>query len=138
MKDEVPHFVSTDVVNIESGLSIGGGRSESSLLDAAAASASYAEIVNANRRTLQLLGLDVDSTEDILITTEVLYVLIRMLGPEYYHGLALSRKGNLGLARAVMKKYESALRQFVGALSIAIDPVDRRPSRVSRPEIRPA
>lgn len=112
---EVPHFVSTDIVDIESGLSIGGSSADPAF-DAAAAAASYAEVVKANRQTAELLGLGREATEDILITLKDFYVLLRMLGPDYYQGLAVARAGNLGLARAVMKKYEKAFTRFVGGL----------------------
>lgn len=112
---EVPHFVSTDIVDIESGLSIGGSSADPTF-DAAAAAASYAEVVKANRQTAELLGLGREATEDILITLKDFYVLLRMLGPDYYQGLAVARAGNLGLARAVMKKYEKSFTRFVGGL----------------------
>lgn len=112
---EVPHFVSTDVVDVESGLSIGGASADPQF-DAAAAAASYAEVVKANRQTSELLGLGRESTEDILITLDDFYVLLRMLGSDYYQGLTVGRAGNLGLARALMKKYEKAFTRFVGGL----------------------
>jgi predicted regulator of Ras-like GTPase activity (Roadblock/LC7/MglB family) len=115
-RDEVPEFVSTDVVNTESGLSIGGGSVDPSF-DASVAAACSAEVVKSNRRALELLGLGADSTEDILISTRKVYLLIRMLGKEYYHVLAVSRKGNLGLARAIMKKHEPRLLAAVGELA---------------------
>lgn len=104
-RSEVPAFVSTDIVNITSGMSIGGG-SVDPRFDATVASASYAEVVKSNTRALQLLGMDPDSTEDILITTRSTYILLRLLDGEYYHGLAIGKDGNLGLARVIMKKYE--------------------------------
>jgi predicted regulator of Ras-like GTPase activity (Roadblock/LC7/MglB family) len=115
-RDEVPEFVSTDVVNIESGLSIGGGSSDVGF-DSSLASATSAEVVKANRNALELLGLGADSTEDILISTESVYLLIRMLGEEYYHVLAVRRKGNLGLSRAIMKKHQPRLMAALGELS---------------------
>jgi predicted regulator of Ras-like GTPase activity (Roadblock/LC7/MglB family) len=115
-RDEVPEFVSTDVVNVESGLSIGGGSVDPNF-DASVAAACSAEVVKSNRRSLELLGLGADSTEDILISTRKVYLLIRMLGAEYYHVLAVSRKGNLGLARAIMKKHEPRLLSAVGELA---------------------
>ena len=111
-RDEVPDFVSTDMVNIESGLSIGGATIDPEF-DPSVASACYAEVVKLNRQALDLLGLGANSTEDILITTAKVNILVRMLGSEYCHVLAISRKGNLGLARAIMKKYEPL---FVEAL----------------------
>ncbi len=115
-KAEIPSFVSTDIVSIASGMSIGGG-SVDPKFDATVASASYAEVVKANARALRLLGLDPDSTEDILITTNVSYLLIRLLGREYYHGLAIGKDGNLGLARVIMKKYEPVFLDGITALS---------------------
>jgi predicted regulator of Ras-like GTPase activity (Roadblock/LC7/MglB family) len=115
-RDEVPEFFSTDIVNIDSGLSIGGGTLDADF-DASIASASYSEVVKSNRRALDLLGLGNDCTEDILISTEKVYILIRMLAGEYYHLVAIARKGNLGLARAIMKKYEAPLLQAVGQLA---------------------
>lgn len=107
-RDEVPDFVSTDMVNVESGLSIGGATIDPEF-DPSVASACYAEVVKMNRQALDLLGLGANSTEDILITTAKVNILIRMLGAEYCHVLAITRKGNLGLARAIMKKYEKVL-----------------------------
>lgn len=115
-QEDVPEFVSTDIVNIDSGLSIGGGSVDSEF-DGSVAAASYAEVVKSNRRALDLLGLGAESAEDILITTEKIYVLIRMLGPEYYHVLAVGKKGNLGLARAIMKKHGKKLLGAVSDLS---------------------
>jgi predicted regulator of Ras-like GTPase activity (Roadblock/LC7/MglB family) len=115
LREEVPEFVSTDVVNVESGLSIGGGSADPQF-DSSLASATSAEVVKANRSALELLGLGADSTEDILISTDKVYLLIRMLGADYYLVLAVRRKGNLGLARAIMKKHQPRLMAAVGEL----------------------
>lgn len=115
-RQEVPEFVSTDIVNIESGLSIGGGSTDPDF-DASVAAASYAEVVKANSRALELLGLGGNTTEDILISTERVYILIRPMGADYYQVLAVGRRGNLGLARAIMKKYEPKLLAAIGELS---------------------
>ncbi|MEM7049790.1 MAG: DUF4388 domain-containing protein [Acidobacteriota bacterium] len=115
-RDEVPEFVATDLVNIDSGLSIGGATLDADF-DSSVASACYAEVVKSNRRALDLLGLGSDSTEDILISTEKVFLLLRLLGSEYYHVVAITRKGNLGFARAIMKKFEPALLQAVNQLA---------------------
>ena len=115
-RGEIPAFVSTDIVHIESGMSIGGGSIDPAF-DASLASASYAEVVKSNRRALDLLGMGADSTEDILITTERAYLLLRMLGNQYYHGLAISRDGNLGLCRMIMKKYEPVFLEQIRGLT---------------------
>ena len=115
-RQEVPEFVSTDIVSVDSGLSIGGATNDADF-DASVAAASYSEVVKSNQRALDLLGLGGESTEDILITTHQNYILIRILGGEYYHLVAIARRGNLGLARAIMKKYEPRLLQAVGQLA---------------------
>lgn len=112
-RDQVPEFVATDLVSVESGLSIGGSSADPNF-DASAASASYGEVVRANLRALELLGMGADSTEDILITTARVNILLRMLGKSYYHCLAIGKKGSLGFARAVMKKYEPPLLAALG------------------------
>jgi predicted regulator of Ras-like GTPase activity (Roadblock/LC7/MglB family) len=109
---DVPGFVSTDIVEVESGLSISGGSVDPNF-DASVASASYAEVVKSNARALQLLGMESSTTEDVLITTKSTYFLIRMLGATHYHLLAISRQGNLGLARVIMKRYEPQFLQAI-------------------------
>lgn len=114
-KQEIPEFVSTDIVEIDSGLSIGGG-SIFPDFDSDVASASYADVVKANEKALKALGGNdsVGETEDILITTSKTYILIVIFpNKKYYHGLAITRKGNLAYARIVMKKYQSL---FIEAL----------------------
>lgn len=111
LKKEITGFISTDVVDIESGLSVAGG-SISQDFDSEMASASYADVVKANENALRFLGGDttVGETEDILITTSKAYLLLLMFpGKKYYHGLAISRDGNLAFARIIMKKYQPLL-----------------------------
>jgi DNA-binding response OmpR family regulator len=112
-REQVPEFVATDLVNLESGLSIGGCSADAAF-DASAASASFGEVVRANLRALELLGMDSVCAEDILITTARVNILLRMLGRNYYQCLAIGKKGSLGFARAVMKKYEPALLSALG------------------------
>lgn len=70
------------------------------------ASASYAEVLKSNRRALDLLGMSRTATEDILITTDTVYILLRELNEAYYQGLAVSRDASLGMARMMMKKFQ--------------------------------
>jgi predicted regulator of Ras-like GTPase activity (Roadblock/LC7/MglB family) len=113
-RQQVPEFVCTDVVDIASGMSIGGASSDPAF-DASLAASAYAEVVQSNARALDLLGLDPVTTEDILITTGTVYLLLRVLGSQYYHCLAVSKRGNLGFARAMMKKFEPQLLAALGA-----------------------
>lgn len=103
-QDEVPGFISADIVEIETGMSIGGGTIDPEF-DSEMASASYAEVVKSNRRALSLLGMPETASEDVLITTKDAYLLIRELGTSYYLGLVISKDGNLGMARMLTRRY---------------------------------
>ena len=114
-REEITGFISTDIVEIESGLSIAGG-SVNPDFDSEVASASYADVVKANSKALNAIGGDeaVGATEDILITTSKAYLLILVFpNKRFYHGLAITRNGNLAFARLVMKKYQQL---FIDAL----------------------
>jgi predicted regulator of Ras-like GTPase activity (Roadblock/LC7/MglB family) len=114
---EVPHFVSTDIVHIESGLSL-GGESIDPNFNSSLASACYAVVVKSNAQALDLLGLGAQSSEDILISSRDSYLLIRMLGEEHFHGLAITKQSAFGYARSVMKKYEPLLLEAIRELNI--------------------
>jgi predicted regulator of Ras-like GTPase activity (Roadblock/LC7/MglB family) len=107
--EEVPQFIATDCVNIDTGLSVGGSTSIDPKFDASLASACYSEVVKSNARALDLLGIGSGTVEDILITTRDAYILIRVIGREHYVSLVITRRGTLGLARAILKKHEPAL-----------------------------
>lgn len=117
---EIPEFVSTEIVEIVTGLPI-SSRSAEPDFDTAMASA-YAEVVKANEKGLQALGgtETVGTTEEIVVITDKVYILITVLGDTgYYHGLAIKRSGNLGLSRVLMKKYAplfiEAIREITGS-----------------------
>jgi hypothetical protein len=90
--------------------SLGGGK----YLDLDVAAAGDTEVIRAKVRTMESLRLD-DTIEDILITLNKQYHLIRLLqssrseqGPFLY--LVLDRqKSNLALARPNLKRIESEL-----------------------------
>jgi predicted regulator of Ras-like GTPase activity (Roadblock/LC7/MglB family) len=107
-RNEVDGFISTDIVSIDDGMSIGGGSIFASF-DSSVASAEFAAVAKATIRALKSLGND--SLEDILLTTDKSYVILRLLGPSnYYHGLAINKtSGNLGRSRLIMKNYEAKL-----------------------------
>ena len=101
------------LVDYTSGLTLGvlGG---SPTLDMNVAAAGNTDVVRAKVRTLEMLGLT-DSIEDILITLDTQYHLIRLLqarrGSEaLFLYLALSKsRANLGLARHQLRRIESDL-----------------------------
>ncbi|MCM4083492.1 hypothetical protein [Paractinoplanes hotanensis] len=100
------------LVDYTSGLTLGvmgGGLN----MDMNIAAAGNTDVIRAKVRTLEMLGL-ADSIEDILITLDSQYHLIRLLqgrGNEaFFLYLALNKgRANLGLARHQLRKIESEL-----------------------------
>ncbi|MGK5680591.1 hypothetical protein [Actinoplanes sp. URMC 104] len=100
------------LVDYTSGLTLGvmgGGLN----MDMNVAAAGNTDVIRAKVRTLEMLGLP-DSVEDILITLDSQYHLIRLLqgrGNEaFFLYLALNKsRANLGLARHQLRKIESEL-----------------------------
>jgi hypothetical protein len=99
------------LVDYESGMTLGaagGGRA----LNLEIASAGNTEVVRAKARTLEALGIK-DSIEDILITLDKQYHLIRPLsrnGSQLFLYLALDRsRSNLALARHSLRNIERDL-----------------------------
>ena len=101
------------LVDWESGMplgTLGGGK----YLDLDLASAGNTEVIRAKMRTLESLRLD-DTVEDILITLNKQYHLIRLLrsgngAQNLFLYLVLDRsKANLALARHHLKRIESEL-----------------------------
>jgi len=101
------------LVDYTSGLTLGvmGGPPS---LDMNVAAAGNTDVVRAKVRTLEMLGLG-DNIEDILITLDTQYHLIRLLqsrrGNEaLFLYLALSKsRANLGLARHQLRRIEADL-----------------------------
>jgi len=96
------------LVDYESGMTLGmsgGGRE----LDLEVAAAGNTEVVRAKVRTLEALNIK-DSIEDILITLDRQYHLIRLLsrgGSQLFFYLALDRgRANLALARHSLRRIE--------------------------------
>ncbi len=120
-RDEIPEYISTGIVEISAGMPI----AENTILsefDTSAASAAFSDVVKSTEIGLDALGgsENVGSTQEILVSTEKVIILISILGKTgYYHGLAITKNGNLGFARVIMKKYLpqiiELLREVIGA-----------------------
>jgi hypothetical protein len=101
------------LVDYTSGLTLGvmGG---GATMDMNVAAAGNTDVIRAKVRTLEMLGLG-DSIEDILITLDSQYHLIRLLqgrrnGEALFLYLSLSKsRANLGLARHQLRKIEAEL-----------------------------
>lgn len=86
-------------------------------MDAAAASAYLASIVKSNLNAIKLLAGD-QVTEDILVTTNDYYFIIRHLtGQPFFIFLMTSRDSWLGKARVVMKEYDKQFEKFAQFLA---------------------
>ena len=80
-------------------------------MDMNIAAAANTDVVRAKMRALEMLGLD-DNIEDILITLDTQYHLIRLLNRNAGLFLYLSltkNRANLGLARHQLRKIEAEL-----------------------------
>jgi hypothetical protein len=105
--------IGVTLVDYTSGLTLGvlGG---DTTMDMNVAAAGNTDVVRAKMRTLEMLGLQ-DGIEDILITLDSQYHLIRLLrsrrgGDSLFLYLALSKnRANLGLARHQLRKIEGDL-----------------------------
>ena len=101
------------LVDYTSGLTLGvmGG---GATMDMNVAAAGNTDVVRAKVRTLEMLGFT-DNIEDILITLDSQYHLIRLIqgrrgGDALFLYLALSKsRANLGLARHQLRKIEAEL-----------------------------
>lgn len=104
--------VGVALVDYTSGMTLGtaGGSVE---LDLSVAAAGNTDVVRAKMRTLELLKLD-DGIEDILITLDTQYHLIRPLSSRSGKGLflylaLLRSRANLAMARHQLRRIEATL-----------------------------
>jgi predicted regulator of Ras-like GTPase activity (Roadblock/LC7/MglB family) len=113
-ENDVSNFISTDVVDIESGMSM-GGRAKDPDFDGSVASAAFSEVVKSYKQAFDMLDMDPDSLQDILGTADDVLIVTRIIGDRtFYHGLAITREGNIALARKTMEKYEDRIVDAVG------------------------
>jgi hypothetical protein len=98
------------LVDYTSGMTLGvlGGTGE---LDITVAAAGNTDVVRSKMRTMEMLGLN-EQIEDILITLESQYHLIRPLSGRTGKGLFLylmlsKSRANLGLARHQLRRLEA-------------------------------
>ncbi|PQJ34067.1 hypothetical protein BSZ35_05090 [Salinibacter sp. 10B] len=113
-EQDVDNFISTDVVDIESGMSM-GGRSIDPDFDGSVASAAFSDVIKSYRKAFDLLEMDPDSIQELMGRAEDVLVITRIIGDRtYYHGLAITKDGNQALARKMMQKYEDRIVDAVG------------------------
>lgn len=106
LKDNVPGFIAVSVVEIKSGVSY-GSLSVVPEFDPDLASVFNLEVAKAKMNAIKVLGLN-QKIDDIMITLEnqIHFIDISENG-EYMIYLAVdSAKSNLGMARALLKRYK--------------------------------
>ena len=109
---DIDGAIGVALVDYSSGMTLGvaGGSPE---LDLTVAAAGNTDVVRAKMRTLEMLNI-ADGIEDILITLDTQYHMIRPLGSRGGKGLflylALSKsRANLGMARHQLRVIESSI-----------------------------
>ncbi|MEN8258661.1 MAG: hypothetical protein ABFS09_12435 [Thermodesulfobacteriota bacterium] len=109
---DLPGFVAAAVVLVEDGLSL-AEYTNNKQLEAGEASAYLASIVKSNRKAIKLLeGGQV--TDDILITTDKNYFLIRHGADKPFFIFVMTSKNEwLGKARLLIKKYETMINSIM-------------------------
>jgi len=111
-RKEIPGFISTDIASLNDGISIGGGSIDPKF-DSSVASAYYATVGSAFIKAIEAIDPTLEP-EDLLITTDKMIILMRILGSTgYYHVLAVMNESNLGICRLVMKKFESPIEKAI-------------------------
>ena len=106
---EIDGLIGACLVDSDSGLVLGKEGEGNFDLDTAAAG--NTEVIRAKRKTMKALKID-DGIEDILITLGRQYHLIRLLESNnaiFLYVVIDKDKGNLGMARMVLKQVEQTL-----------------------------
>ena len=112
LADEIPGFLAVAVVMVEDGLSI-AEISANQKVEVGAAAAYLTSVVKSNLKTIKLLA-DGQVTDDILITTDKAYFLIRHTeGKPFFLFVQTNRNEWLGRTRLVMRKYEALILKIM-------------------------
>ncbi len=111
MKNNISGFIAVAVTEIETGLSY-GSLSADSTFDPEIASAYNLEVVKAKFKAISALGLN-SEIDDILITlSNQIHIIDVSPNRKFMIYLAAdSSKANLGMTRAVIKKYKGELEK---------------------------
>jgi predicted regulator of Ras-like GTPase activity (Roadblock/LC7/MglB family) len=112
LEREIPDVIAAAVVSIDEGVPLVATASDQAF-DVDIIAAYYAEVIKINEKALEALKHG-SGLEEILVTTDTFYLLARPL-PEtrFCVSLVLAQKGNVGMARMVMKRYEKRFLETV-------------------------
>ncbi len=101
---EVPSFTASAVVSMKDGLSL-AEYSVNPALDIPASSAYLTQLVESNLNGIRLLGYQ-EKIDDILLTTDVNYFLVKPVEEKSFFHFVIIGKGEwLGLTRLLMNQY---------------------------------
>ncbi|MFC5048594.1 hypothetical protein ACFSTE_08920 [Aquimarina hainanensis] len=106
ISSNVPGFIAVSVTEVETGVSY-VSLSNKDDFDPEIASAYNLEVVKAKKSAIKALGLD-SNIQDIMITlTDQIHIIDLSEKGDYFIYLAVdSTKANLGMTRALLKKYK--------------------------------
>ncbi len=100
--DEVDGAIAAGFVSMD-GLSMGAYNMIPDF-DTKAADAEFATILRTARKALVNLGSTLGGLEEIMVGTANGIIIVRMIGSDYYTGIALGKNANIGMARLMQKK----------------------------------
>jgi DNA-binding response OmpR family regulator/predicted regulator of Ras-like GTPase activity (Roadblock/LC7/MglB family) len=105
LEREIPDVIAAEVVSIDEGVPL-VAKTNDPAFDVDIVAAYYAEVMKINEKALEDLKKE-PRLEEVLVTTEEFYLVVRPLsGTRFYVGLVIAKRGNVGMARMVMKRYE--------------------------------
>ena len=112
LEREIPDVIAAAVVSIDEGVPLVATTNDPAF-DVDIVAAYYAEVVKTNEKALEALKQG-SGLEEVLVTTDTFYLLARPL-PEtrFCVSLVMAQKGNVGMARMVMKRYEKRFLETV-------------------------
>lgn len=98
---EVQGAVAAGLVNMD-GISMGVYNTATEF-DTQAADAEFATILRTARKALVNIG-PMGELDELMVAAEEGIVIVRMIGNDYYTGIALRKDGNIGMARLMQKE----------------------------------
>jgi CheY-like chemotaxis protein/predicted regulator of Ras-like GTPase activity (Roadblock/LC7/MglB family) len=112
LEREVPDVIAAAVVSIDEGVPLVATTNDPAF-DVDIIAAYYAEVIKTNEKALKALHKG-PSLEEVLVTTDAFSLIIKPLSDtRFYVGLVMAPKGNVGMARTLMKRYEKKFLKTV-------------------------
>jgi len=114
LEREIPDVIAAAVVSIDEGVPLVATTNDPAF-DVDIVAAYYAEVIKTNEKALEALHKG-PMLEEVLVTTDAFSLVVKPLpDTRFYVGLVMAQKGNVGMARTVMKRYEKRFLETVPA-----------------------